>query len=108
MNPHDRFAARLREMSPTRPYAYLCDEYTAHDVADDIERGSFDDVLGVREPTIEDVRREAKRCVRDATIQTSGVSGRVDVYARLTLIMRAMPLRAAYAALRALPDYEGE
>jgi hypothetical protein len=88
----------------------------------DIRRGNLNDVLGVREPTIEDVQREAARVYGRAETNLDSMFGeeftmpaqvRVFASARDRYIdespaLVAPTIAAAYAALRTLPDYEGE
>lgn len=78
-----------------------------------IASGALDTILGVREPTIEDVQREAVRVfgptlgdidVLDERHTWPGVEVHLTGWFREAL--RAPTVKSAYAALRALPDYE--
>lgn len=126
MSIHEKLAARLREKynhtracaeakQPRRrtdPECFACE---MHVLADEVELGRHDGVLGVRAPTIEDVERETKRVSGrdDATVKDWGGAVVVLVFTlsssgKLTmpLCVEAPSVPSAYAALRALPDYE--
>ncbi len=85
-------------------YAVECAAYR-------IASGILDDILGIPEPTIEDVTREAVRVFGSRVGVQKGSRG-MFVAATLSkafegkFVVRAPTVAAAYAALRALPDYE--
>lgn len=117
MTIHDKLAARLHNMAERaraqgRSYAGAYAARWLHDAADSIEAGDLDDILGVREPTIEDVRREARRvsfpnalppfmgCINDPScVVMRCPKGSSHTYVFPTIA-------AAYAALRTMPDYK--
>lgn len=101
MTIHDKLAARLE----------ATDGDTV-DAAYHVRRGCYDDALGVREPTLEDVKREAMRVYgRDAVCDVTG--GSLRIYESSSMahmgvdVMRLPTVAAAYAALRSLPDWKG-
>lgn len=77
----------------------------------DIARGDLDDILGVREPTIEEVWREAVR-VFGAGFDPYRTTVFSDGWVLLPLPyreeVRVPSISAAYAALRTMKDYEVE
>lgn len=75
-------------------------------VAGDIRAGDHDNVLGKSDPSIEDVREEAKRVFGDIARVDS--DDRVYVVLPLAIPVVAPTIASAYAALRALPSKEGE
>lgn len=118
MTIHDRLAARLRSTpaclrdgnSASSTTAYSLWQDLADVLADAIEHGDFDDILGVRKPSIEDVKREAVRVFDKHTavrVWEDGLSIQVGTVV-LNEPLYAPTVAAAYQALRALPDYEGE
>ncbi len=91
-----------------------CGSYALIHAMDSIDCGAFDPILGVKEPTLEDVRRELDRCLPGYWLDAESWSdGGIDVYddepRHDYLMMRFHNVESAYAALRVLPDYkEGE
>lgn len=82
-----------------------------------IEAGDLDDILGVREPTIEHTSEQARRAYGErARIDLDKADGHVLVCVPYVLrghhgirtVFHAPTIAAAYAALRTLPDYEAE
>ena len=115
MTIHEKLAARLRDLSE-RLHETHCHEpklsvfRACESLAEYVESGNFDDILGVREPTIEDVKREAVRVYgKHAAVRAweDGLSIQVGTVV-LNEPLYAPTIAAVYAALRALPDYEGE
>jgi hypothetical protein len=123
MSIHERIAERIRERARLWRYEDrdaledLADEVTQDDYDYDLDKwsGVFDDIIGVPEPTVDDVTREAVRVLG----VSSGVDvcqGRVEIHAHPSIQIyvnlggREWPkaIAAAYAALRALPDYEAK
>lgn len=131
MTLHDKLAARLHKYSKMAwcydvgegDYAFD-DEMSVEDVlntvANEIKRGDFDDVLGAREPTIDDVKREAARVFGEAKEYGGalvyyldngvhvGVGSKVRGQHVEVYPVIAPTIAAAYAALRALPDWKEE
>lgn len=125
MNIHDKLAARIHAFADTlraKPFAEekLAATYVS-DVARAFAEGDFDDILGVREPTIDDVRREATRVSgrEDAIVKDWGYSvvvriidssdsGKAPDSVSVPLCVEAPTIASAYAALRALPDWKGD
>lgn len=128
MTVHDKLSARLRSTpaclrdgnSASSATVYGPWQDAADMLADAIEHGDFDDILGVREPTLEDVKREAVRVYGVAKeyggaivyyldngvhvgVGSEVCGQHVEVYPVI-----APTIAAAYQALRALPDYEEE
>lgn len=131
MSIHEKLAARLREMggevargivspNPWNMIAYEDDkrlvEIAVEHVAKLIERGDLNNILGVREPTIEDVQREAKKKTKrplfigfsEAWSDSFFIQEMSDENFVVTTLVHTTTIAAAYAALRELPDYEGE
>jgi hypothetical protein len=76
-----------------------------------IHRGDFDDILGVQEPTLEDVQREARRALGKGSVEVTSGGAETSVYFRrpggsTVSVVWAPTIAATYAALRALPDCE--
>jgi len=74
------------------------------------EEGFLDDTLGVPEPTLEDVKREAERALEnDIVVEDNSEWNGVWVWTAINHEDRKMPtvyaptLASAYAALRTLP-----
>jgi len=118
MTIHDKLAERLRgdyshtvdcvEAYQTRkrmdPDCLACEIEL---LAGEIEAGSYDDALGVREPTLDDVEREAERVYgpnQDVWVDYDECV-KVDTG---RLVWRAPTVASAYVALRTLPDWKGE
>ena len=86
------------------------------EVARLFESGDLDDILGVREPTIEDVQREAKKKTKrplfigfsEAWSDSFFIQEMSDENFVVTTLVHTTTIAAAYAALRTMPDYEGE
>lgn len=118
MTVHEKLAARLRTTS-TRRFCFDCGNEALESTIADIESGLLNDVLGVREPTIEDVNQEAVRVDPTAWVDCGyDFNDRpcVTVYARdedvdcdaHRIFLRCPTRASAYAALRTMKDYEGE
>jgi len=118
MTIHKKLAARLRSTpaclrdgnSASSPTVYGPWQVVADVLADAIEHGDFDDILGVRKPSIEDVKREAVRVFGKHTAVRAwedGLSIQVGTVV-LNEPLYAPTIAAVYAALRAMKDYEGE
>lgn len=118
MSIHKKLASRLHKYAQMRWFYDVEDGDDAHDdmciedvlntIADEIMRGDLDDVLGVREPTIEDVQREAARVFGNAHCLAGWHAGLFGVHSHRGHEVIAPTIAAAYAALRTMPDYEGE
>lgn len=118
MTIHDKLIDRL--------YDYLqicweCSNGALGDAAQAINEGRFDDLLGVREPTIDDVNREAVRVFGPSAYACDDAidcGGFVLVWrdrgapgmsgAGKSPSITAPTVAAAYAFLRALPDWKVE
>ena len=122
MSIHKMLAARLHKYAQMRWFYDIEEgddtddgddmsvEDTLNTIADEIMRGDFGDILGAREPTIEDVQREAVRVYGKHTAVRAwedGLSIQVGTVV-LNEPLYAPTIAAVYAALRTLPDYEGE
>lgn len=101
------------DQSDSYPYGHtVCSGCDMDEVAGMVEAGDFDDILGVPEPTLEDVKREAVRVFGEAVSVESDQRVAVGMHhpARDGSVwydhVRAPTIAAAYAALRPLPDYE--
>lgn len=113
MSIHEKLAARLRELAE-RLHETHCHESklavfrACESLAEYVESGDFDDVLGVREPTIEDVKLEAAR-VFGAGFDPYRTTVFSDGWVLLPLPyreeVRVPSISAAYAALRTLEDF---
>lgn len=126
MSVHEKLAARLREewghiysckpgdrvadwdQSDSGPYdQQSCLGCDMDAVASMFETGDFDDILGVREPTIEDVQRLALHVYgKHAAVRVGedGLSIQVGTVV-LNEPLYAPTIAAAYAALRTLEDF---
>lgn len=116
MTIHDKLAARIRaEMLRVGKWK---DSPHLIGLLHRIERGDFDDILGVREPTLEDVHKEAVRVYGALSLcridgdDSDGIAVRVfrrhDATKNHSAALLAPTTAAAYAALRTLPDWKGE
>lgn len=125
MTLRDKIAERLRATpaclrtggDPSSREVYGPWQDAADALADAFERGDFDDLLGVGEPTLEDVKREAVRAIGAAVHverwRTSDHESRVivrvwrserDRQCNEMPMLDAPSASSAYAALRALPS----
>lgn len=116
MSIHEKLAASIKDLTAAHAAELMgvgdgcCGPNPCIDcIIGAIKCGLFSDILGVREPTIEDVRREAVR-VFGAGFDPYRTTVFSDGWVLLPLPyreeVRVPSISAAYAALRTLPDYE--
>jgi hypothetical protein len=121
MSIHERIAERIRVTANERKDCGVFEDIYAGTWLDDVARafleGDFDDILGVTEPTIEDVKREAVRVFGpNATVEGPSVPGDFAFANHKYLSenddawpdVAARSVAAIYAALRTIQDYEAK
>lgn len=110
MSIHEKLDERLENYHEK---CYECGSYALTRVTGALYSGLLDDILGVRNPTIDDVRTETYRVYRDGYRADLGAS-KVHVVLKKTTFKPGTSqgdflfpsVAAAYGALRAMPDYE--
>ena len=118
MTVHEKLAARLRELAE-RLHETHCHEpklavfRSCESLAEYVEAGDLDDILGAREPTIKAVDAESRRVFgRKASAEHNKAYDVVEVRitrgAWIDVRRTYVSIPEAFGALRALPDYEGE
>lgn len=114
MRIHKRLIDRLLELAEevsdcVQFEGTLAGYYACHNLTERIGFGQLDDVLGVSNPTLDDVNIEVQRVYGPSAIAHIYDDGMVGLASSIDKVIFYCPtIESAYAALRTLPDYNAE